>query len=71
MRINWKVVGGAGSIISGIAVMHGLKTRKWRHIHTLGVFLGIAAGLAPFVKRANALRAELVSTPDERDPATG
>jgi hypothetical protein len=71
VHINWKVVGGAGSIISGIAVMHGLKTRKWRHIHTFGVCLGIAAGLAPIVKGANALRTELVSKPDERDTASG
>jgi hypothetical protein len=59
MRINWKIVGGAGSVISGIAVMHGLSTRKWRHIHTLGVALGIAAGIAPFARRAKALRSAL------------
>ena len=61
MNINWKMVGGAGSIISGIAIMHGLKTRKWRHIHTFGVMLGIAAGIAPWVRRARALHAELTS----------
>ena len=68
MRINWKIVGGAGSVISGIAVMHGLSTRKWRHIHTFGVALGIAAGLAPFVRRANALRRAL--EPEDRTSVT-
>jgi orotate phosphoribosyltransferase-like protein len=59
MIIDWKMVGAAGSIISGIAIMHGLSTRKWRHIHTFGVVLGIAAGVAPLVKRARALRTAL------------
>jgi hypothetical protein len=57
--IDWKMVGAAGSIISGIAVIHGLSSRKWRHIHTFGVALGIAAGIAPFVKRARALHTAL------------
>ena len=75
MRINWKIVGGAGSVISGIAVMHGLSTRKWRHIHTFGVALGIAAGIAPLVSRAKALRAMLEPedgasvTPKSGEPA--
>ncbi len=76
MRINWKIVGGAGSVISGIAVMHGLKTRKWRHIHTFGVALGIAASIAPLVKHAKALRTALAPedgtsvTPASKQPAS-
>ena len=42
-------VGGAGSIIAGIAVLHGLRTRKWRHIHTFGVALGVASAVAPLL----------------------
>jgi len=61
VKINWRMVGGAGSIIGGIAVMHGLKSRKWRYIHTFGVALGFAATVAPIVKRARDLRAELMS----------
>jgi len=52
VKTDWKRVGAAGSIIGGIATMHGLKTRKWRHIHTVGVALGIAATVAPLVERA-------------------
>jgi len=68
---DWKLVGGAGSIIGGIAVMHGLKNRKWRYIHTFGVLLGVVATVAPIVKRARNLRAELLSDPAEHDPAPG
>jgi hypothetical protein len=68
---DWKMVGGAGSIIGGIAVMHGLKTRKWRYIHTFGVLLGVVSTVAPIVRRARELRAELLSDPHEPDPASG
>ena len=40
MSTDWKKVGAVGSVIGGIAVLHGLKSRKWRFIHTLGVALG-------------------------------
>jgi len=70
-NFDWKLVGGAGGIIGGIAVMHGLKNRKWRYIHTFGVMLGVVATVAPIVKRARDLRAELFSDPDEHDTASG
>ena len=70
-NIDWKVVGGAGSIIGGIAVMHGLKSRKWRYVHTFGVALGVVATVAPIVRGARNLRAELLSQPHEHDPASG
>ena len=60
MNINWKRVGAAGSIIGGIAVMHGLRTRKWRYIHTIGVALGVIATVAPLAKRAKDIYARLV-----------
>jgi len=71
VAIDWKMVGGAGSIIGGIAVMHGLKSRKWRYIHTFGVALGVVSTVAPIVRRARDLRAELLSDPHEHDPASG
>jgi hypothetical protein len=61
VKINWRMVGGAGSIVGGIAVMHGLKSRKWRYLHTFGLALGLVATVAPMVKRARDLRAELMS----------
>jgi len=52
LNVDWKRVGAAGSVIGGIAVLHGLKTRKWRSIHSLGVALGIVATVVPLVERA-------------------
>jgi len=57
VKVDWKRVGAAGSVIGGIAVMHGLKTRKWRSIHSFGVALGIAATVVPLVERARRMSA--------------
>jgi orotate phosphoribosyltransferase-like protein len=51
VTVDWKRVGAAGSVIGGIAVMHGLKSRKWRSIHTFGVVLGLAATVVPLIER--------------------
>ena len=61
VNIDWKRVGAAGSVIGGIAIMHGLKSRRWRYIHTMGVALGIVSTAAPLLKRVKAIRAALVS----------
>jgi hypothetical protein len=47
MNINWKNAGATGGVIAGIAMIHGMKTRTWRYIHTGGVVLGITAAVAP------------------------
>ena len=57
MNIDWRRVGAAGSVIGGIAIMHGLKSRRWRYLHTFGVALGIVATAAPIFKRVKAIRA--------------
>ena len=46
-KIDWKIVGAFGTVIGGIAVINGMRHRRWRYIHTLGVVLGIAAAIAP------------------------
>jgi hypothetical protein len=56
VKVDWKRAGAAGSVIGGIAVMHGLKTRKWRSIHSLGVALGVAATVVPLIERARRRR---------------
>ncbi len=48
VSIDWKKAGAAGSIIGGIAVMHGPRTRKWRYIHTFGVVLGTVSAIPRF-----------------------
>jgi len=67
MNIDWRRVGAAGSVIGGIATMHGLKTRKWCSIHTFGVVLGIAATVAPLVQRARRISVTL-HAPERRLP---
>ena len=57
MNVDWKRVGAAGSVIGGIAVMHGVKSRKWRFIHSFGVALGIVATVIPLVERARRMSA--------------
>jgi hypothetical protein len=47
--IDWKAVSAVGTVIAGIAVLHGMATRRWKDIHTLGVVLGLIAVVAPFV----------------------
>jgi hypothetical protein len=63
MGADWKRVGAAGSVIGGIAVLHGLRSRKWRFIHTVGVALGIVATAVPLLKRA---RIRAARAPDAR-----
>jgi hypothetical protein len=63
MNIDWKKVGAAGTVIAGIAVIHGMKTRTWRYIHTGGVVLGITAAVAPYlIKRKSAGAAQAPET---------
>jgi hypothetical protein len=49
VAVDWKSVGAAGAAIASIAVLHGVATRKWKDIHTLGVMLGLIAAVAPYV----------------------
>lgn len=49
MDIDWKAVGAIGTVIAGIALLHGLTSRKWKDAHTLGVVLGLLATAAPYL----------------------
>jgi hypothetical protein len=48
--VDWAKVGAVGSIVGAVAVIHGLKTRSWRYLHTAAVALAIGAGAAGFLK---------------------
>jgi hypothetical protein len=48
--VDWGRVGAVGSIVGAIAVIHGLKTRSWRYLHTAAVALAIGAAAAGFLK---------------------
>jgi len=49
MDIDWKAVGAIGAVVAAIAVLHGLTSRKWKEVHTLGMLLGLLATAAPYV----------------------
>jgi len=44
--VDWERVGAVGSIVGAVAVIHGLKTRSWRYLHTAAVTLAIGAAVA-------------------------
>ena len=48
--VDWGKVGAVASIVGAVAVIHGLKTRSWRYLHTAAVALVIGAGAAGFLK---------------------
>ncbi len=48
-ELDWKAVCAIGAVITGLAVLHGLTSRKWRDAHTLGVALGLLAAVGPYV----------------------
>jgi hypothetical protein len=50
MNVDWKTVRAGSAVIAGISVIHGLRHRRWRYIHSAGVVLGIAAAAAARLK---------------------
>ena len=41
--VDWERVRAVGSMISAATVIHGLKTRSWRYVHTAAAALAIGA----------------------------
>ncbi len=50
VNVDWKKVRAGGAVIAGISVIHGLRHRSWRYVHSAGVMLGIAAAAAARLK---------------------
>jgi len=48
--VDWEKVRAVGAIIGALAVLHGLKTRSWRYIHTAAAGLAIGAAAAARLK---------------------
>ena len=48
--VDWAKIGAVGSIVGAVAVIHGLKTRSWRYLHTAAVALAVSAAAAGFLK---------------------
>ena len=50
MNIDWYKVRAAGAVIAGMSVLLGVRHRRWRYAHTIGVVLGITAAAAARLK---------------------
>jgi hypothetical protein len=50
LNVDWKKVRAAGAVIAGMSVILGVRHRRWRYTHTVGVVLGIAAAVAARLK---------------------
>ena len=48
--VDWEKVRAVGAIIGAVAVIHGLKTRSWRYLHTAAAALAIGAAAAGRLK---------------------
>ena len=56
MNIDWPRVRAGSAAIAGLALLHGLRQRKWRYIHTLGIVVGVAAAGATVLQNKEATR---------------
>ena len=54
MDVDWVKVRSAGAAIAGLALLHGVGSRRWRYMHTVGVVVGVAAALATILKNEEA-----------------
>jgi len=43
-NVDWAKIRAAGSVIAGICVLHGVRHRRWRYLHTFGVVRGWHGG---------------------------
>jgi hypothetical protein len=48
--VDWERVRAVGAMIGAAAVIHGLKTRSWRYLHTAAAALAIGAAAAARLK---------------------
>ena len=48
--IDWEKVRAVGAIVGAVAVIHGLKNRRWRYTHSAAAALAIGAAAAGRLK---------------------
>jgi hypothetical protein len=63
--VDWEKVRAVGAIIGAVTVLHGLKTRSWRYLHTAATALAIGAAAAA---RLKARYAGASQAPEADDP---
>ena len=49
-RADWRAVGIAGTILGVIVMAHGITTKRWQRLHTLGMLLSVASVVGPKLK---------------------
>jgi len=65
--VDWEKVRAVGAIIGAVTVLHGLKTRSWRYLHTAAAALAVGAAAAGRLKKF-AEASEARGKTDDRDP---
>jgi hypothetical protein len=64
--IDWEKVQGVIAIIGAVTLLHGLRTRSWRYVHTATTVLAISTAAAGYLKDKYA-GAPLVTETNDRD----
>jgi hypothetical protein len=49
-RSDWRTIGIAGTIIGVIVMAHGITTKRWQRLHTVGMLLSAASIIGPRLK---------------------
>lgn len=51
INIDWARVRAGSAAIAGLALLHGVRHRSWRYVHTLAVVVGVAAAGATVLQK--------------------
>jgi hypothetical protein len=44
---DWRTVSVAAALVGLVVALHGINSKRWQTLHTVGVVLGAAAAIAP------------------------
>ena len=68
--IDWEKVRAVGAIVGAVAVIHGLKNRRWRYTHSAAAALAIGAAAAGRLKSKYAGALQAPEAGPGSDPGT-
>ena len=58
MDIDWSKVRAGSAAVAGLALLHGVRHRRWRYIHIAAVLVGVAAATATVLQKNGASAAQ-------------
>jgi len=58
MDIDWSKVRAGSAAVAGLALLHGVRHRRWRYIHIAAVLVGVAAATATVLQKNAASAAQ-------------